>query len=103
MTAATRADVAEWHIASLVVYAARKRTEGIAEQIARMPNAEVHGLAADTGRIVVTLEGPGANDVLAQIQQIQHIDGVLSAALVYQCADTEDAMNEEVSDAHRPT
>jgi len=30
---------------------------------------------------------------------IQRIDGVLSAALVYQCADSLDAMNEEISDA----
>ena len=103
MTEATRDVVAEWHIASIVVYAARKRTERIAEEIAQLPLAEVHGLSAESGRIVVTLEGPTANDVLNQIQQIQHIDGVLSAALVYQCADTEDAMNEEVPDAHRPT
>ena len=35
----------------------------------------------------------------AAVSGIQHIDGVLSAALVYQCADSLDAMNEEIADA----
>ena len=32
----------------------------------------------------------------AGVTGIQRIDGVLSAALVYQCADSLDAMNEEI-------
>ena len=35
----------------------------------------------------------------ALVSAIQHVDGVLSAALVYQCADSLDAMNEEIADA----
>jgi nitrate reductase NapD len=30
---------------------------------------------------------------------IQHTDGVLSAALVYQCVESLDAMNQEIPDA----
>jgi nitrate reductase NapD len=33
------------------------------------------------------------------VSSIQRIDGVLSAALVYQCADSLDAMNEEIPHA----
>ncbi|WP_235581942.1 chaperone NapD [Rhizobacter sp. Root29] len=40
--------------------------------------------------------------MVALVQQIQRTDGVLSAALVYQHADTLDSMNEEISDADRP-
>ena len=35
----------------------------------------------------------------ARVADIQHIDGVLGAALVYQCVDSLDAMNEEIPDA----
>ena len=35
----------------------------------------------------------------AAVASIQRLDGVLSAALVYQCADSLDAMNEEIADA----
>jgi nitrate reductase NapD len=46
---------------------------------------------------VVTLEAPTANQLLDKVKQIQHTEGVLSAALVYQCSDTLAAMNEEIS------
>lgn len=94
---------AEWHIASLVVYSARKHTQRVADEVSQLPHAEVHALSADTGKLVVTLEGDSAEQVLAHINHIQHIDGVFSAALVYQCADTLESMNEEIPDADRPT
>jgi nitrate reductase NapD len=47
----------------------------------------------------VTLEAPSSEEMTQSVSNIQRIDGVLSAALVYQCADTLDAMNEEISDA----
>ncbi len=93
----------EWHIASLVVYSARQQAPRIADVVSALPHAEVHGLSFDTGKLVITLEADSAGALLAQVQQIQRTEGVLSAALVYQCADTLAAMNEEVSDAHRPT
>ncbi len=40
--------------------------------------------------------------MLSKVASIQHTDGVLSAALVYQCADTLEAMNEEIPDGDRP-
>jgi periplasmic nitrate reductase NapD len=94
---------AEWHIASLVVYTARKHTQRVAVEVAQLEHAEVHALSTDTGKLVVTLEAASADQLLAQISHIQHIDGVFSAALVYQCADTLQSMNEEIPDADRPT
>ena len=101
-TPAPPATPAEWHIASVVVYSARKHTLRIADEVSALPHAEVHGLSAENGKLVVTLEADSASALLEQVQHIQHIDGVFSAALVFQCADTLDAMNEELSDAHRP-
>jgi nitrate reductase NapD len=88
----------ELHIASLVVHAAPRRLDRVAEVVAALPGALVHASSVN-GKLVVTLE-EGSADAMAQVVlSIQRIDGVLSAALVYQCADSLDAMNEEISDA----
>lgn len=86
---------AELHIASLVVHAAPRSVAAVAQAISALPGAEVHASSAN-GKLVVTLEAPSADTVSQQVNSIQHIDGVFSAALVYQCADSLDAMNEEM-------
>jgi nitrate reductase NapD len=63
-----------------------------------MPGARVHG-SSSNGKLVVTLEAGSTDEMLSRISAIQRLDGVLSAALVYQCADTLEAMNEAVPDA----
>jgi nitrate reductase NapD len=88
----------ELHIASLVVHSTPQRLGSVAEVIAALPGAVVHASSA-MGKLVVTLEVPTAETMSQQVSTIQHIDGVLSAVLVYQCADSLDAMNEEVADA----
>ena len=88
----------ELHITSLVVHSTPKRVQGVSEVIAALPGARVHAVSP-AGKLVVTLEAPTAGEILSQVNGIQRTDGVLSAALVYQCADSLDAMNEEVPDA----
>lgn len=88
----------ELHIASLVVHTTPRRLDVVAAQIAAMPDACVHG-SSERGKLVVTLEAPSAEAMRACVAHIQHIDGVMSAALVYQCADRLEAMNEELPDA----
>ena len=89
----------ELHISSLVVHSTPGRVERVCEAIATMPGAIVHA-GSPTGKLVVTLEASTAGEMLSAITGIQRIDGVLSAALVYQCADTLAAMNEEMPDAN---
>ncbi len=88
----------ELHIASLVVHATPRRLLPIAEAIAALTGARVHA-SSNRGKLVVTLEAPDAAAMSQRVSDIQHLDGVLSAALVYQCADSLDAMNEEIADA----
>ena len=90
----------ELHITSLVVHSTPKRVQGVSELIAALPGAIVHAVSP-AGKVVVTLEAGSAGEILSQVNAIQFTDGVLSAALVYQCADSLDAMNEEVPDADR--
>lgn len=92
----------ELHISSLVVYSTPARVQRVAQAIAAMPGALVHAAAA-TGKLVVTLEASSGDDMLQRVTQIQCSDGVLSAALVYQCADTLEAMNEVIADADHAT
>ncbi|MBP6706394.1 MAG: chaperone NapD [Achromobacter sp.] len=91
----------ELHIASLVVHAAPRRLDEVRRAILALPGADIHG-ASDTGKLVVTLEAPSTDDMMAQISTIQRLDGVLASALVYQHADTLDAMNEEIDDGNGP-
>ena len=88
----------ELHIVSLVVHAAPRRLEWVAGRIAELPEVILHA-SSPSGKLVVTLEAATADAIRQSVSRIQRIDGVLSAALVYQCSDTLDAMNEEVRDA----
>ena len=93
--AATRQEI---HITGLVVHSTPRRVEAVAAAVATMDGAFIHA-SSDNGKLVVTLEAPTAEEMAQKISNIQHIDGVLSAALVYQCADDLDAMNEEIPHA----
>jgi len=88
----------ELHISSLVVHSTPKRLQQVEQAIARIPGAQVHASSA-AGKIIVTLEASTLEEMSAKVTGIQHTDGVLSAALVYQCVDSLGAMNEEIPDA----
>ena len=89
----------ELHIASLVVHSTPARVDRVTDAITAIPGALVHA-SAPSGKLVVTLEASTLDDMMAKVTGIQRTHGVLSAALVYQCADTLDAMNEEVPDGN---
>lgn len=89
----------ELHIASLVVHALPQRLPEVRAAILAIAGSEIHG-ASHTGKLVVTLEAPSTDDMMARISEIQRLDGVLASALVYQHADTLAAMNEEIGDVH---
>jgi nitrate reductase NapD len=73
---------AELHISSLVVHAKPAVLDAVCRAIGALGGAEVHASNAQ-GKIVVTLETANEGDVLARLEQIGRLDGVISAALVY--------------------
>lgn len=95
-------DTQELHIAGLVVHAMPLRLAAVRDAVGALPGACVHGESAQ-GKLVVTLEADGADPLLATLRDIQAMQGVVSASLVYQCADSLDAMNEVLPDADRAT
>lgn len=84
----------EVHIASLVVHARPACVQRLAGEIAAMAQAQVHAASA-AGKLIVTLEGSSAGQITACMAQIQRLDGVFAATLVYQCADSREAMDAE--------
>ena len=89
----------EVHISSLVVHATPKRLQSVEDVIATIPGARVHG-SSSNGKLVVTIDASSTDEMLSRVNAIQRVEGVLSAALVYQCADTLESMNDEVPDAN---
>jgi nitrate reductase NapD len=88
----------ELHIASLVVHAPPSRLAEIERALGDIEGARVHG-SSPAGKLVVTLEQPSGAAMTDAVLAIQRLRGVLSASLVYQCADTLEAMNEEMPHA----
>ena len=92
--------VEELHITSLVVHSTPKRAQSVSDAIVSLAGAKVHATSPN-GKLVVTLEASTAGEMTSMVIGIQRTEGVLSAALVYQCVDSLEAMNEEIADAVR--
>ena len=92
----------ELHIAGIVVHARPERVERVAGAIRGLSGAEIHATSAD-GKLVVTLEAPSAREIAARMDEIQQLDAVLSASLVYQHNESLEAMMEEVSHGNDET
>ena len=89
---------AELHISSLLVHVTPRRLDAVDAAVRTLAGACVHA-ASPAGKMVVTLEHGSVEAMTAAIADVQQMPGVLSVALVYQCADTFQAMNEEMPDA----
>lgn len=86
----------EFHVSSLVVLAQPMLRHRLAEQIAALQGAEVHAVSEE-GKLVVTLEGESQQPIMAAIDAIQAMPGVLSAALIYHQFDELDKQCEDMS------
>ena len=78
----------EFHVAGIIVYAAPTELDRVTREIAALSGARVHA-SCGVGKLVVTLEGAAAGEVLSRFDEVQRVRGVLSAALVYQHGDHE--------------
>lgn len=92
----------ELHIAGIVVHARPDGAQRVTAAIAGWHGAEVHAASPD-GKLVVTLEAPTSREIASRMEEIQRIEGVLSASLVYQHGEPLAAMMEEVTHEDHPT
>lgn len=84
------------NVSGVLVLARSRRLRAVERALSALPGVEVHAATAD-GRLVVTVEEPD-HEVGRTILRIQELDGVLSAALVYQQSEP-DAKFGETHDA----
>jgi len=91
----TMAATAEVHVAGLVVRAHPAVVAVVAECLGKVAGTHVHAATAD-GKLVVTIEAAGADEIADRMCRIQTTDGVLAAALVYQHSEPAAAMDDEV-------
>ncbi len=70
------------HISSLVVRVRPDRLAAVVRRIAALSVAEV-ALSDPSGKIVVTLETLNEDEIVAAMNVMQNIAGVVSVALVY--------------------
>ncbi|MDH5436965.1 MAG: chaperone NapD [Gammaproteobacteria bacterium] len=73
-------------IAGIVVHSLPEHLDAVQLQMAQLPGVEVHG-GSDNGKLVVTIEHDEHYEITDSITKISAIDGVLSAAMVYQHAE----------------
>jgi nitrate reductase NapD len=73
-------------IASAVVHAAPGRRDDVRAGLERLRGVEIHAETPD-GRFIVTAEDTPAGSAADAIMRLHTLDGVLSAAMVYQYSD----------------
>ena len=69
------------HISSLIVHARQEEVAAVKAALFAMPGVEIPGESA--GKLVVTLETDSELDIVACLNEISLLDGVMSAALVF--------------------
>ena len=84
----------ELHVSSLLVHGLAPRLAAISDAIATLPGAEVHASDPD-GKLIVTLEAGSTADLQDRIADINALEGVLAATLVYHQVEPLDAENSE--------
>ncbi|WIY25565.1 chaperone NapD [Parasedimentitalea psychrophila] len=74
------------HISSLLLRADPQKFEQILAEIAKIELAEVP-MTDPSGKIIVTLETENQSNIVEALTQLQLLDGVVSASLVYHQTD----------------
>lgn len=83
------------HISSLLVQLQPERIETISERCGAFEQVEIH--ATDPrGKMVLVLETPGQQEIVAFIDWLQSEKGVLSVSLVYHHVESAQALEQEV-------
>ncbi|HJZ29679.1 MAG TPA: chaperone NapD [Hyphomicrobiaceae bacterium] len=77
-------------IVSLIVSSRPQHLDSVAEAILALGNAELHG-RDPKGKLIVVLEANSAGAIGAKVNQISDLPHVLSAVMVFQATDDDDA------------
>lgn len=89
----------EIHICSLVVHA--RQPEVVRRLLLGLPQVEIRG-DDGLGKLIVVLESGSESRLLEQIREIQDLDEVLAANLVYHHCERAEALEEKSNADHAP-
>ena len=84
------------NISSAIVYALPQRSDSVRALLRALPGVEIHH-EGDDGRFIVTIEDGHGAAVADTVMQLHRLDGILSAAMVYQYSDDEPRREEAKS------
>lgn len=91
----------DFNVSSLVVLCAQKDIESLWEKINAIKGAECH-YQDTSGKIIVTLESQSIEEEIKLLKQIERLEGVLSAQMIYAYHSTELAtLREEIQKQDR--
>ncbi|MDH5181140.1 MAG: chaperone NapD [Gammaproteobacteria bacterium] len=76
-------DQAAINICGVLVHAARDRLAEVQTRLGSFAGLEIHEVTAE-GRMIITLDLPDRMQMADTINDLNKIEGVLSAAMVYQ-------------------
>lgn len=70
------------NVCGVLVHAMPEKLTGVVSALTALDGVEVHG-TAEGARIIVTIEDTGAALAIDQLAQINRVDGIVAASLVY--------------------
>ena len=76
------------NISSIVVHTRQQNAAVLQGELASLSGVDVHGVNED-GRIVITIEDTPDNSPADTLMNVQNMQGVLSASLIYNYCDDE--------------
>ncbi|AWI51947.1 reductase [Actinobacillus porcitonsillarum] len=71
-----------WYVCSLVVQAKPAKLEQVQADILNIPHSEIHGVKAEEGKIIVTIESDRQLALADRIDEVKEIDGVIVVSLI---------------------
>ncbi len=71
------------NICGLLIHAIPGQVSQVEEKLLQYEGVEVHTITKD-GRLVITIDHPDRYQMADTISQLNNVEGVLSAAMVYQ-------------------
>lgn len=83
----------EYNVCGVMVLSTPEKVHNVSVTLADMEGVEVHA-ATDEGRIVVTVEAEHSKNCADTFSSFNHIQGVVSTALVYHEIDSEPSLQE---------
>lgn len=71
-----------WYVCSLVVQAKPTKLEQVQADILKIPHTEIHGVKAEEGKIIVTIESDLQLALADRIEEVKEIEGVIVVSLI---------------------